>query len=252
MRRALKAAALAALVAASAAAAAREVNSRTVESHVFDHETTGTKRYELRVPPGGALVRLRVKASVREGELKLLVRDSEGKVRQEARLGPSGSKPLTYDVDSGETRSAAGAWTVEVELKDAVGSYDFTWTAADAASGAPAASATERIEQTTGKHTLEHKTTETRKYHLDVPAGSRNVRLRVKALVRAGEMRIVVRDTEGRVRQDARVGPSKSGSNVYDVDSGKMPSPAGVWTIELEFRDALGSYEYTWTADVGD
>ncbi len=128
MRRALKAAALAALVAASAAAADAEFNSRTVESHVFDHETTGTKRYELRVPSGGARVRLRVKASVRQGELKLLVRDSEGRVRQDARLGPSKSSPTNYDVDSGELRSAAGAWTVEVELKDAVGSYEFTWT----------------------------------------------------------------------------------------------------------------------------
>ena len=129
MRRALRASALVALVAASAAAVAAEVNSRTVESHVFDHPTTAKKRIELRVPSGGARVRLRVKASVRQGELKLVVRDAEGQVRQEAQLGPAKSRPNNYDVDSGESRSAAGVWTVEVELKDAVGSYDFTWTA---------------------------------------------------------------------------------------------------------------------------
>ncbi|HEX8720557.1 MAG TPA: hypothetical protein VF736_08005 [Pyrinomonadaceae bacterium] len=128
MRRALKAAALVALLAA-AAFAAPETTSRTVESHTFDHETTAKKRFELRVPERGGRVRLRVRASVAEGEFRLLVRDAEGRVRQEARLGPRKEKPLTYDVDSGEVRSAAGVWTVEVELKDAVGSYEFTWTA---------------------------------------------------------------------------------------------------------------------------
>ena len=73
-------------------------------------------------------MRLRVKASVREGTVRLVVRDAEGRVRQEALLSPSKSRPNNYDVDSGEMRSAAGVWTVEVELRDAVGSYEFTWT----------------------------------------------------------------------------------------------------------------------------
>jgi hypothetical protein len=127
MRRVLKAAALAALLAAAAFAA--ETTSRTVESHTFDHETTAKKRFELRVPEKGSRVRLRVRASVNAGEFRLVVRDAEGRVRQEAQLGPRKERPLTYDVDSGELRSAAGVWTVEVELKDAVGSYEFTWTA---------------------------------------------------------------------------------------------------------------------------
>ncbi|HEX7958215.1 MAG TPA: hypothetical protein VF508_14810 [Pyrinomonadaceae bacterium] len=130
MRRALKTVALAALLAASAAASAPETNVRTVESHTLDHQTTGRRKYDLRVPSPGARVRLRVKASVTEGEFKLVVRDAEGRLRQEARLGPRKTKPLTYDVDNGEERSKAGVWTVEVEMKDAVGSYELNWTAA--------------------------------------------------------------------------------------------------------------------------
>lgn len=125
MKKALKAAALLALLAATAASAA-ERTSRTTESHTFDHKTTSKKKFDL--PVNGARVRLRVRASVREGVLKLVVRDADGRVRQDARLTPSKSRPNTYDVDSGEVRSAAGAWTVEVELTEAVGSYEFTWT----------------------------------------------------------------------------------------------------------------------------
>ena len=127
MRRAFKVAALLVLLAA-AAVSADERSSQTVESHSFDHKTTSKRKYDLRVQGGGARVRLHVKASVREGELKFLVRDAAGKVRQDVLLKPSKTRPNGYDVDSGETPSAAGVWTVEVELKEAVGSYEFTWT----------------------------------------------------------------------------------------------------------------------------
>ena len=130
MRRALTVATLTvALLAATTAAAERR--SRTVESHTLDHKTTAKKRYDLRVPDAGSRVRLRVKASVSEGELKLVVRDAAGRVRQDALLGPSKSSPTIYDVDSGELRSEAGLWTIEVELKEAVGSYEFTFTLTD-------------------------------------------------------------------------------------------------------------------------
>ena len=127
MRKTLKAAAIFLLLAA-AAAAAPERSSQTVESHTFDHRTTEKKTHELRVPQDGARVRLRVKATVNEGELKIVVRDPDGRVWQEARLGPSKSKPNRYDVDSGEMRSEAGVWTVEVEATGAVGSYEFNFT----------------------------------------------------------------------------------------------------------------------------
>ncbi len=128
MRRTLKAAALFALLAAAAVSAAERRSDSTFESHTFDRQTNAKKKFDLRVPGDGARVRLRVKASVREGEVRLVVRDAEGRVRQDARLSPSKSRPSNYDVDSGEVRSGAGVWTVEVELKDAVGSYEFTWT----------------------------------------------------------------------------------------------------------------------------
>ena len=130
MRRTFKAAALVALLAA-AVVAAPERSSRTIESTTFDHKTTAKKTYELRVPATGALVRLRVKASVREGELKLVVRDPAGAVRQDARLGRPKAKPTNYDVDSGVVRSPGGVWTVEVELTEAVGSYEFSFTQHD-------------------------------------------------------------------------------------------------------------------------
>ncbi len=125
MRRVFKAAALAALLAA-AAAALPERSSETVESHTFDHKTTEKKRHELRVPGDGTRVRLRVKATVRQGELKIVVRDPDGRLFQEARLVPS-KKPGNYDVDSSVMRSEAGVWTVEVETTGAVGSYEFAF-----------------------------------------------------------------------------------------------------------------------------
>jgi uncharacterized protein YxeA len=126
MRKALKAAALLALLAALTASAAAAHSDQTIESHSFDHKTTSKKKYDLRAR--GGRVRLRVKAYVREGAVKLVVRDASGRVRQDAHLTPSQSRPSTYNVDSGEVTSAAGAWTVEVELTEAVGSYEFTWT----------------------------------------------------------------------------------------------------------------------------
>ena len=127
MRKTLRAAALLALLAAALTASAAETTSRTVEAQTFDHKTTSKKRYDLRVH--GPRVRLRVRASVKEGELRLVVRDAQGRVWQDAQLGPVRSRPNNYDVDSGEMRSDPGrVWTVEVELKDAVGSFEFTWT----------------------------------------------------------------------------------------------------------------------------
>ncbi|HEX8283361.1 MAG TPA: hypothetical protein VF588_08405 [Pyrinomonadaceae bacterium] len=128
MTRTLKAAALLALLAAAlTSAASAERTSRTVESHTFDHKTTSKNKYDL--PVHGERVRLRVRATVKEGALKLVVRDAAGRVRQDAQIGPAKSKPNNYDVDSGELRSEpGGVWTVEVELKDAVGSFELTWT----------------------------------------------------------------------------------------------------------------------------
>ena len=130
MRKVLKAAALLTLLAAALAspvAADEEIKSRTTESQTYARKTTSKKKYDLRVY--GPRVRLRVKATVKEGEMRLVVRDARGRVWQDAQLGPVKSKPNNYDVDSGEMRSDPGrVWTVEVELKEAVGSFEFNWT----------------------------------------------------------------------------------------------------------------------------
>jgi hypothetical protein len=127
MRRALKAAALLALLAATAVSADERIH-RTSESHTLEHKTTETKRIVLPVRAAGRRVSLRLKAVVREGEARLLVRDSKGRVRQDAHLRPSPSKPNTYDVSTDEERAAAGQWTVELEFREATGSYELTWT----------------------------------------------------------------------------------------------------------------------------
>jgi hypothetical protein len=137
MKRAIKAVALVVALAASAAAAAEHAGraaeshttSRTNESYVFDETTTSKKRFDLRVPDAGQRVRLRLRAVLREGEARFHVRDAEGRVRQDVLLRPEGSKPRTYDADTGDLKSPAGQWTVEVELRGARGSYDLTWTA---------------------------------------------------------------------------------------------------------------------------
>ncbi|HEY0169831.1 MAG TPA: hypothetical protein VGB98_02175 [Pyrinomonadaceae bacterium] len=128
MRRTLKAAALLALLAATAAHAADERIHRHSESHTLEHKTTARKRFELPVRAAGRRVSLRLKAVVREGEAKLLVRDSKGRVRQEAHLRPSAGKSNTYDVSTSEDSAAKGDWTVELEFREATGSYELTWT----------------------------------------------------------------------------------------------------------------------------
>ena len=127
MRKMFKAAALAALLAATPLAAEGRRGS-TIESITFNTNTTSKKKYELPVPVEGTRVRMRVKASVRRGELRIVVRDAAGRVRQEATLGPSKSEPNSYDVDSGEVRSGAGVWTIEFEMREAAGNYEFTFT----------------------------------------------------------------------------------------------------------------------------
>ncbi|HEX8145953.1 MAG TPA: hypothetical protein VF591_02030 [Pyrinomonadaceae bacterium] len=130
MRRTLKAAALVALLAAAALAADGRT-SRTNTAITFDQKTTSKKRYELPVPAEGTRVRFQVKASVREGELKMVVRDPTGAVRHDVRLGGPKAKTTDYDVDTGEVRSPAGVWTVEVETREAVGRYEFSFTQND-------------------------------------------------------------------------------------------------------------------------
>ena len=127
MRRVLKAAALVALLAATAASADERIY-RLSKSHTLEQKTTESKRFVLPVQAAGRRVSLRLKAVVREGEAHLVVRDAKGQVRQDARLRPAPSKKSTYDVSTDEERAAGGEWTVELEFREATGSYELTWT----------------------------------------------------------------------------------------------------------------------------
>ncbi len=109
----------------AAAAAPRSV--RTTESHTFDQATTETKRFELRVPAEVARVRLRFSGSVNSGEIKVRLLNPAGEVRRDVWRTPEGGKPGRFEFEGGEMKDA-GAWALEVELKDATGSYEFTWT----------------------------------------------------------------------------------------------------------------------------
>ena len=128
MRRALKAAALILLLAATAAPADERIH-RVSQSRTLDEKTTEKKRFDLLVHAAGRRVSVHVRVVVREGEARIVVRDSKGRVRQDARLRPSSpSKPNRYDVSTDEESAAAGEWTVEVELKEATGRYEIIWT----------------------------------------------------------------------------------------------------------------------------
>src|SRR5687767_8982672 len=118
MRRAFKAAALLLLLAATAASADERIY-QTRGSHTLEHKTTDKKRLVLPVRAPGRRVSVRVKVVVSGGEVKVVVRDAKGRVRQDAHLRPAGAKPNTYDVSTDEERAAAGNWTVELEFKDA-------------------------------------------------------------------------------------------------------------------------------------
>lgn len=115
---------------------------------------------------------------------------------------------------------------------------------------AAAAAADERIWRTRSSHTLEQKTTESKRFQFPVRAAGRRVSLRLKAVVREGEAHLVVRDAKGQVRQDARLRPAPSKQSTYDVSTDEERAAPGEWTAELEFRDATGSYELTWTNEL--
>ncbi len=128
MRRTLKAAALLALLATTAAHAADERIHRHSESHTLEHRTTARKKIDLPVHAAGRRVSVRLRVVVSGGEVRLVVRDSKGRVRQDAHLRPAGARPNTYDVSTDEDRAAKGDWTVELDFKEATGSYELTWT----------------------------------------------------------------------------------------------------------------------------
>jgi hypothetical protein len=110
---------------AAVAAAPRSV--RTTESRTFDHATTETKRFDLRVPGPEAHARLRFKGVVRSGEIRARLLDPSGVERQSFKFTPDGARPSRFDFEGGELRDA-GAWTFEVELKGATGGYEFNWS----------------------------------------------------------------------------------------------------------------------------
>ena len=115
---------------------------------------------------------------------------------------------------------------------------------------ATAASADERVWQMRSSNTFDQKTTESKKFNLPVRAAGRRVSVRMKLVLRGGEAHVIVRDAKGRVRQDAQLRPAESKSSTYDVSTDEERATPGEWTVELEFKEATGHYELTWTNEL--
>ncbi|MDQ3746482.1 MAG: hypothetical protein M3444_19080 [Acidobacteriota bacterium] len=108
--------------------------------------------------------------------------------------------------------------------------------------------AAHRSVKTTESETFADKTAG-KKYDLPVPAGGGRVRLRMKGVVTAGEIRFRVLDSAGTEHQNARLTPDGPRPDRFDLETGEPRVAAGSWTLEVELKGATGRYEFTWTVD---
>lgn len=118
---------LLALVVVAAASSSASHTVRTVESHTFDEKTTETKSFTLSAGERGGRGHFRITGRVETGEIRLVVNDEAGNSQLRGAVSPDRAKAGEFDLQTGAAR-VTGAWTVEVELKDVTGHYEFTWT----------------------------------------------------------------------------------------------------------------------------
>ncbi|MDQ3917759.1 MAG: hypothetical protein M3348_04725 [Acidobacteriota bacterium] len=108
--------------------------------------------------------------------------------------------------------------------------------------------AAHRSVKTTESETFADKTA-SKKYDLPVPAGGGRVRLRMKGVVTAGEIRFRVLDSAGTEHQNARLTPDGPKPDRFDLETGEPRAAAGSWRLEVELKGATGRYEFTWTVE---
>lgn len=119
--------------------------------------------------------------------------------------------------------------------------------AANAAPPATAAAA-RRSVKTTESETFADKTA-SKKFDLPVPSAGGRVRLHMKGVVTAGEIRFRVLDSAGREHQAARLSPDGPKSDSFDLETGEAKAPGGSWSLEVGLKGATGHYEFTWTVE---
>ncbi|HEV2915192.1 MAG TPA: hypothetical protein VGX92_18080 [Pyrinomonadaceae bacterium] len=83
---------------------------------------------------------------------------------------------------------------------------------------------------------------DTKKIELHVPASARLMSVQVKSSLRAGAINWTLRDASGneRLRGEGR------GKGRYIGSTGNIDAIPGVWTLEVGFEDATGSYDIVW------
>ncbi|HEX8140386.1 MAG TPA: hypothetical protein VF544_22670 [Pyrinomonadaceae bacterium] len=85
--------------------------------------------------------------------------------------------------------------------------------------------------------------TDSKKIELNVPASARFVNVQVEAALRSGAFIWTLRDAAGNVRLRG----AGNGEGRYEGSTGKIDAVTGVWTLEIRFKDATGSYDIVWT-----
>jgi hypothetical protein len=87
-------------------------------------KTTRTRRYELTSPRDVNKARVEIGAKISEGTMRWNVLDRDGKSRWSGSTGKGSDIQISRSFDA-----EPGEWTLEIELRDATGSYDVRWSA---------------------------------------------------------------------------------------------------------------------------
>jgi hypothetical protein len=85
--------------------------------------------------------------------------------------------------------------------------------------------------------------TDSIKYEFSLDGGNKFARLKIKARLEGGYLSWKLKDPKGNTRLDGEITSGDAGG-----DSGELKSIAGVWILEIDFREATGNYKINWTA----
>ena len=94
------------------------------ETERFSRESA-TRRFELRVPTDAQHARLELDARIREGSMEFRLVDAEGGKRWSGAIG----RGSTLDISRSFDDAQPGDWRLEIELRDATGTFDIAWSA---------------------------------------------------------------------------------------------------------------------------
>jgi len=98
--------------------------SATVHETDQFSETSKTRSYELTFPREGEHARIEIEARIQKGTMRWAVLDPSGTRRWSGATGRDSEIELSRSFDA-----EPGEWRLEIELRDATGSYDVKWSA---------------------------------------------------------------------------------------------------------------------------